>query len=42
MFDELKGKNINTVDEVDGVSGATVSCDGIKSAVKDALSSMKG
>ena len=42
LFDELKGKNIDTVDEVDGVSGATVSCDGIKSAVKDALSSMKG
>ena len=42
LFDELKGKNINTVDEVDAVSGATVSCDGIKSAVKDALSSLKG
>ena len=42
LFDELKGKNINTADEVDAVSGATVSCDGIKSAVKDALSSLKG
>lgn len=38
IFDKLIGKNINTIDEVDAVSGATVSCEAIKSAVKAALS----
>lgn len=39
IFNNLKGKTADTVDEVDVVSGATVSSNAIKEAVIDALNS---
>ena len=41
MFNNFVGKTVNDLDNVDGVSGATLSSNAIRKAVKSALSSAK-
>ncbi|MBR1384354.1 MAG: FMN-binding protein [Ruminococcus sp.] len=41
LFEQLKGKTIDSVDDVDAVSGATASGDAVKEAVKNALEQLE-